>query len=328
MRMNKILQRGFTLIEVILVLAVVSFLFVMGLNFYQQKDYNARVDRTALQMQQLLGAAISYNVAFGSWPGNTTTAAQGITDLKTNGYLPNVTITSPWGQSYFVMPVTFAGGSQVIGVFTTINNAKSAALTAQSIAGRLPMAYTTSDTSVPPLTVTACAANATTCTVMATATVPVQSIGNSTALNFGGVYHNGACVPVPSCPVSQGGSALVPEILVSPVSVSGAFDSGSTTNLYPISSFTAFATGGTTNTPPNCATPGTAVGATCLANSGGTTLTGKFWRVCLQVISERGTVNWNVSAANNWGVTATLMAVTRCSITNEPAGSDFTVFTP
>jgi hypothetical protein len=130
---------------------------------------------------------------------------------------------------------------------------------------------------------------------------------------------------------------MVPTILVVPVSVSGL--SGGPNDVYPISSFTAYARGvdssGTPGESPYacytdsagpCLQTLNGGGSQALNGGGSTPLpSGKYWRVCLRIVTGNGIVQSNLL---NAGV---VMAITRCMPAEEPnipsvSGSDFTVF--
>lgn len=309
--------KGFTLIEILLVLVIVGIILVAGANYVQQRALQMRMDRTSMQMQQILNAGLSYYVANGQWPADLPTL-QGT-------YLPpsTVALNNPWGQTYSIASSTTS--PQLLYVYTSINvvSSKGAYAAANSIAGTLPLAYTSNDSAgTPPSAGSPCTTSDTTCYVVAAVNIPGQNLNNASAVNFAGLYHNGACVPVPDCPVDKSGTTMTPEIIVAPVQVTGASDTTDVNNIYPISSFTAFAIG-----PASAPTE-------CSAGEGAPTCTGgspsnQFWRVCLQVNTENGILNHTLTTTGNstWGQQQTVMAITRCSITNEPSGDPFTSFT-
>ena len=327
---------GFTLLEMLLVLVIVAALLVIGMNYMQQKATAMRIDRTALQMQQILNAGLAYYVSNGKWPcdpgqyGDTNCS---LDRLKADNYLPNTSILSPWGQ-VISMGVASAGSPSPTGqlanfyVYTKIPAINSSAVIANVIAGRLPMAYTTrAVTAMPPATTPACSSGIN-CYVVTSVTIPGQNLNNASAINFAGIYNHGGCVPVPSCPAST-----TPQIMVAPASVSGFGTSATaptadaftgtppnaTPNVYPISSFTAYATGPDA-APPSCDNYVPACGGTP---------SGLYWRVCAKIVTEKGTSNLTLllSASNKLADGITLIAFTRCAITGEPAGSTYKVFT-
>ncbi len=330
--LKKTVMKGFTLIEILLVLVIISMIIYLGVGYVEQRALSARIDRTSLQMQQILNAGLAYYVANGNWPPNSPNSA--ISYLQ-GSYLPpqNVLLQSPWGQQYVAIGSEGTPPAQFF-VYTEVTAGKSTTSVANIIAGQLPMAYTTSEAptaNAPPASGTACAASATTCYVVSSVNVPGQNLNNASAVNFAGLYHHGGCVPVPTCPVDKNGFQMTPEIMVVPVSVSGVNDPQSGNNppnVYPISSFTAYAVGdngaSTPNgtSPPACDNNGSA--PSCKTNLQTSGTAAAYWRVCLQVVTQQGNVV--TTNSSQWGNLVTLMAITRCAIQNEPSGSDFSVF--
>ena len=191
------------------------------------------------------------------------------------------------------------------------------------------MAYTTKSwppTYLPDNTAPAACAVDSACLVVAAVNIPGQNLNNAKAINFAGVYHPGACVPVPTCPTDAQGVAMTPEVFVVPISLTG-YNDANQSYAYPINSFTAFVSGTYSTSPANCpgytglnygssACPG--AGSTGVANP-----SGLYWRVCLQVITTKG----DVAATNpNWDQLGYVAAFTRCSISNEPSGSGINIF--
>jgi prepilin-type N-terminal cleavage/methylation domain-containing protein len=303
-------MKGFTLIEILLVLVIVSVIILASINYMRQRALQMRMDRASTQIQQILNAGLAFYVANGKWPTNLATDLQGT-------YLPNVTFNNPWGKPYQIAAPT----PQLFYVYTQITTVSSggASAAANIIAGMLPLGYTSTSGGTPPATGSSCGAGVNSCYVVSSVNIPGQNLNNARAVNFAGLYHHGGCVPVPTCPVDSSGNTMIPQVMVVPASVSGVNDADSTpSNVYPISSFTAYATGGTSSSPPACQSSSSAPAC------GGTDPAGtRYWRACLQVITEKGQVT---SATPAWGQLVTLMAVTRCSVNNEAAGSTFSVF--
>jgi hypothetical protein len=123
---------------------------------------------------------------------------------------------------------------------------------------------------------------------------------------------------------------MVPQVMIVPVVVSGVNDttagSGSVPNTYPISSFGGYAMGPPSANPPACdsAGPAIACGTNPVTDLPGTT----YWRACIRVVTEKGDVSQTNlgSGTNAWGGSQTLMAITRCAVSNETAGSPFSVY--
>jgi prepilin-type N-terminal cleavage/methylation domain-containing protein len=337
MNTQKNLQ-GFTLLETLLVLAIVSGMILLGVNFITRQTAQQRLDRTALQAQQILTAGMAYYTSTGAWPGtcsfnstvtNNSTAWNTLSVLQTAGYLPTSITSNAYGYAYKTNCDSVTASVYYVNLRVTNNSM------ALVIAGELPVAYV-SDAFGNPLS--------TGTYVTAQVTIPGQNLNNARSVNFSGIYHHGACVPVPSCPgynpatnaCNTGVNCMTPQIMVSPVSVSGTNDANSL-NVYPISSFTAYATA--LGAPPmSCTigpTPPATVGptptATACPAAGIASPSGVNWRVCLQVITSKGEVSGMNTATSGtyapWGQYGTMMVITRCTPPNEPYGSDFTVYT-
>lgn len=339
MKMTNKINRGFTLIEMLLVMVIISVIIYAGIGYVQRRTEQMRIDKMSLQMQQILNAGMAYYVDHGTWPTK-------MADLQ-GSYLPAVPVpfNNPWLQPYQLSVSTLnvnnpgfpATTSQpMFSVYAQITSTAAgiAYLQAQQVVGALPLAYTSSKTGTstnPPDPNSPCASTAKSCYVVSSVTVPGQNLNNATAVTFAGLYKHGGCVPQPQCPYDSIGNAMTPQIFVVPVSVSGVNEptaTGGTPNVYPISSFTAYATPAPgsppTLNPPACT--GSSMAATDCTQSNPGTLATAYWRVCLQVVSERGDVAGTGSGPTAWGQWVTLLAITRCSINNEPSGSSFSVF--
>lgn len=327
-------QGGFTLIEMLLVMVIISIIIYAMVGYVQSRAEQTRIDRTTLQMQQILNAGLAYYIDNGQWPKNNA-----MTDLQ-GVYLPPTTVpfVNAWAQpfSIYAYPVQSPPPSNPTGffVFTKITSATtsgSANAAATAIAGLLPSSYATGAAppggSKPPPAGTPCGTS-NTCYVVASVNIPGQNINNARAVNFAGLYHQGACVPVPECPVDVTNTQMQAQIMVVPVSVSGlnGVSGGTGQEVFPISSFTAYARGGTDQNPAACDNSTVnPIKPSCTTNVVGKPAN-KYWRVCLQVVTEKGDVQKVAPINTNWGKQVTLMAITRCSVNNEPAGSNFSVY--
>lgn len=302
--------KGFTLLEVLLVLSIMSLLLLVAINMGNQKIDQMKREKTASDMKQILNAMQAYYVDMGEFPSDMLTLSNG-------GYLP-ANITSSYGVGYSIQNGNHTGEVNV----TIPATIKAAALNAKIIAGMVPSGFVDNTSKVHAVT-----------------TAPGSNLNSAKSVNFSGLYHHGACVPVPSCPAGTQAT-----IMVAPVSVNGVNDQGTPT-LYPISSFTAYATGPADPTAvggvPKCSSNSLADTACYLDTTGGATKVPsnlsppqKYWRVCLQVITQNGDVSLtNVgTGVNSWGQFATVMAITRCATTavtvppGEATGSPFSVF--
>ena len=295
-------EKGFTLIEIMLVMVIISVILYMSMGYLQQQTRNVKIDKSSAQMQQILNAGLAYYVNNGEWPagGDSLACLQGTGAAGClTSYLP-VTMNNPFGGVYSAA-ISNTNFSVSLAIPASLNVTGKAV--AKMIAGRLPLA----------------SVDASGLVVTSYINIPAQSLNNSTSINFAGLYHQGACVPAPICPADQNGNPMEPKVIVTPVSVSGLNDPSPSTNVYPISSFSSYATALTADSgsPPACENA-TNSPACPTVNTGAS-----YWRVCLQVISEYG----DVSKTNpGWGEHVTVAAFTRCAPTNEVSGSDFSVY--
>lgn len=338
---------GFTLLEIMLVLGVIGGIMTIAINYGTRQIAQQKRDKTAIQTQQILNAALAFYNSTGTWPGGTcsfdssamragTSATTGaaLTTLTAAGYLPANMTSNP-----FAFPYTIGCDSVTGSVFYVISQMSSRA-NALVVAGELPVAYVSDakGNASPPATGNY---------VTAAVTTPGQNLNNARSVNFAGVYHHGACVPVPSCPgynpsinppgCNTGTNCMTPQIMVAPASVSGLNDPSST-NAYPITSFTAYATSPATASnvmacnaiPPATnpvATP-CSWGTNGLPNGTQASPTGLYWRVCLQVVTGKGVVSTTSAGGSPaWGSYVSMVVMTRCTPPSEPYGSDFTIFT-
>ncbi len=325
-------KKGFTLIEMLLVLVVMSAILVMYIGYMNQKTEQMRLDKTALQIQQILNAGLAYYVNNNVWPVNCTQLGD-LSTLQNENYLPSGTINSPYGNPYSLYCSSYTG------VFTVSTTVPSDTET-QLLLGRVPMSAVTNCASYPGA-VCPCLSG-TTC-LTASVNLPPQVLNNSRSVNFASVYHSGACVPAPTCPLG-----MTPQILVAPVSVSGLNDltAAATTpqNAYALTSFTANAYGDNNNNPiqissssstiRSCVDPN--VQENCLGSSTNLDIctvnpqqcgtNSYYWRVCLTINTEKGAVpkapSMNAGYLLGW-----VLAVTRCSPANEaPMGTPFGIW--
>lgn len=269
-------EQGFTLIEMLLVLAISGTLIMMLINFSTQKMDEQRRDRTVLQMQQIMNAALAFYVNNSMWPvacgtatwtnitaaSVTSTAADGTSTTLTfqPGYIPPGFSGNPYGQPYLINCSTQASGtSGNAGNFYVSTSVGARPADAMIIAGRLPMAYINTAAALsasvpPPAQDAACATSPFTgcTTLIASVTMPGQNLNNARSINFAGIYYSGSCVPAPDCP-----PGMSPSIIVAPAGVSGIYDyptcsspaypwdasTCDSAQVIPISSFSAYARG-------------------------------------------------------------------------------------
>ncbi len=343
-------MKGFSLLEILLVLVIVSTLVVLMLNYTTQKSDELRRDKTVMQIMQILNASMSFYVNKSYWPmaGATTpnpptpicgtTTWSDLSNLRTapNFFIPATISQDPYGNDYRINCSTDPNGG---GFYITARANNT--VNAQIIAGKLPMAFITDSAGLntnPPVQSGQCQGttpNSTNCNnVVASVSIPGQNLNNARSVNFAAVYYSGSCVPAPNCPVG-----MSPSVIVAPSSVTGVSDTSTCTpgpppvctpSVYPLSSFTAFARGGdslgnpvdpnnpgpydcaVTVAPTNQQCWATAGGATTFPNNAGV----KYWRVCLAVSTQNGLVYPASSAYPTYDqqgkVMGTIIAITRC----------------
>ena len=356
---------GFTLIEMLLVLVIISAILMTGIRYYQQKLLQDKIDKTALEMQQILTAAMTFYVAKGVWPQGTTsaeiltclaggTAGAAINAMCTLPLLPSATPRSPWFngaglQNYQVARGATAATDPKFYVYVRLPTAQYPkglnTLYANIIANKMPLGYSSNDPAAgnaPPIsnqTTNACASTPTPspmCSAVASVMPPGSSLSNAGNVAYAGVYKHGGCIPAPVCPTDPTtGTPLRARVFVVPVSITGLYratDSG-TQNAYPITSFTAYVT-------PNPNTPGmpmndpVAVPPWCNWGKAvvpdcfqpGETQAAKYWRACVDIQTQQGSASANITGQDDWGKYVYVAAFTRCELPNEPKGSRINLY--
>ncbi len=306
--------QGTTLVETMLVLVVAAMIIYMLLQYTIQRAEQRRVERTAMQMQQILAAAQAYYSLNGNWPSSAQ-----LQDFVTPGLLNS----SPWGGGAYLTRIAPATGINQFYVYTTITStSQKSRLLAAQVAGLLPMGFVTGAGATPPV-VSLCIGVS--CRVVGMANVPPQMLNRARGITWSGLVRHGGCIPMIPCP-----SGTTPQVMVMPAGISGVNDRSSA-SIYPISSFTAYAKGpvGPGVRPPYCDLPATfttEITTHCEVFES----TFGHWRACAKVITEKGDVaetRGNIWPGNEWGNYITLLAVTRCTTTGEASGGGFTVFT-
>lgn len=336
--MRNIKRKGFSLIEMLLVMVVMSALLVMLINYTTQKSDQLRRENIARELQTILNSALAFYVTNGIWPGMTVGAVK---TSCTNGWLNFDNTADLQIQNYLPpqasMP-TVAGNSyqfhcdQTTGLFSARVVVPLAA-DQTIIAGMVPLG------SAQPGNV-----------VQAQVNIPGQNLNNARSLNFAGVYYAGSCVPAPTCPIG-----MKPNIVVTPSAVAGVsyppnctgsstsppYDpSNCSANVYPVSSFIGFARGDNGNpsapTDPNggagayansngnlgppldCETSAVPQTLKCASSNNNVadvtssptdTLSSNgtlYWRVCLYVNTENGIAYPNYNAPGNPATTPPL----------------------
>lgn len=95
--------RGYTLIELLLVITILSVVTSLAIMTYRNKTEEYRIDQAALEIQHVLEASLAYNVDQGSWPNankiNSCTPSNP-SDKFITDYLPNGNYRSNYGDNY------------------------------------------------------------------------------------------------------------------------------------------------------------------------------------------------------------------------------------
>jgi len=312
--MKKLMKtgQGFTLIEILLVLVIVGGILGMMLQFTTQRTAQLRRDKTAMDMQLIMNAALSYYVSHGYWPFVGSTHAKtkiSATDLITGGYLPSGFGASPYigassecsGTNYCISDDSTTA-ADAFRVFAPVHSSLTNGTVGEAsiIAGQVPGGYV--------------ATSGTYTYAAAMITIPGQNLNNARSVNYANIYSSGGCVPAPVCP-----GTMVPQIYLAPASVTGNLD-GNGNPLTPLTSYTAFARGnGTTNNPMSC--DGTNATASCSISPNPDPSATNYWRACLSVTTSNGTIT------NGDNTTGKILALTRCVPASEsPLGSPIGVY--
>lgn len=304
-------SKGFTLVELLLLMVILAVFLTVGTGYMQQKTEAIRIDKTVLQIQYILNAGLAYYIANGRWPnqGSQVYLSSGTASELQPDYLPGVAIPTQFGgpdPNYYHRSsnaVAWGIPANTFAVMAYIGTSDKQKTIGNMIASKLGSAFFDGSPGYG--------------YVFAYVYPPGQNRSNATGMNFAGLYHHGACVPVPVCPKDANGVAMTAQVYIVPISASGVNDDG-LSNVYPLSSFSAYATGGTSASPPPCAN------ATITPACAGGNLNGIYWRACMQVVTSKGDVS--ATRTDNWGNSVTMAAFTRCSITSEPAGSGFGIY--
>jgi prepilin-type N-terminal cleavage/methylation domain-containing protein len=146
------MKNGFTILELMLVIVILAIMASFGLTYYQQRTVTRKVDKTTLQIQQLLQAGRNFYSNNNAWPKVSP-------DPNFLSYIPVGNTIDPWGGTYIYQPASGNKKFQVIA--SGMTNA-----IAQQVAARLPSADVR------------CTVNI--CSVTAETAIPAQPISQQT----------------------------------------------------------------------------------------------------------------------------------------------------
>ncbi len=333
-------MRGFTLLEVMLVLLIGATLLGMFLNYTSTAADQAARNKTSIQTQEIINAALAYYLQYGSWPGtkNTWTCVDPTNSALISGfYLPQGVAKTAIGSCAIgawlspyrnVYLTSWDGTSGNFYVITQIPTGAKAPANSLIISGLTPLGVTTTSQPTLPLVTSPSAACAATgsCYVMGGTQQPGQNLMNARSANFAGVYAHGACVPAPQCP-----AGLKAFIYAAAGQVTGSSDTVDPTKVYPIEGFMIDAVGKAGN--PYGTDP---VIPSQLGNCGdrtsnsqgcpGLPSTATYWRVCMKILTQNTDHPFTNGANSTWGGSTTIVVFTRCAPLNENSGTPFTTY--
>jgi prepilin-type N-terminal cleavage/methylation domain-containing protein len=210
-------QNGYTLIELLLVVIVIAVLAALAVKTYRDKAASDRINIAALNIQHVLEAGMSYNVAnAGLWPvinwsASGCASGDSVDDKNfVKNYLPNESNQSNFGTALCWSgddpnDPTKAQKGKRFWVAMNVGSDTDAANTAARIAARLPNAIITNDPSQESTTTpnNSCASGQP-CYVKAVVTVPSASVENN-HMYVAGV---GNCDPALDHTIQQPGSGV------------------------------------------------------------------------------------------------------------------------
>jgi len=165
---KKLPLHGFTLMELLFVIAIISVIAMAGMSFVQQRAQETKIEKSVLQIQQLLQAGMAYYIDNGCWPIKGAPQPPGCKAVNPppfegdNGYIPVGGTVNPWNKTY--------SWGRTNNLFWVAVDSTSDSI-AQRIAGKLPNATTQKTTQD-------CTATTTDSCVYAQTTIPAQVSGN------------------------------------------------------------------------------------------------------------------------------------------------------
>lgn len=160
-------QTGFTLIEIMLVLALMTAITIGGLSVYRTRMITTKIDKAALQIQQWLQGAQLFYIKNARWPKREDQ------QILLEQYLPVHSEKNPWGQAYEIsLPDNEANPSHLFRLQTQVpdephDSQSDDSVIAQRIAGLLPNAAVQAHN-----------------LVIAEITIPGQALANQQALKI------------------------------------------------------------------------------------------------------------------------------------------------
>jgi prepilin-type N-terminal cleavage/methylation domain-containing protein len=140
-------KKGYTLIELLLVITIIAIMSSVSIMVYRDHHQTQRIEKASLEMQNLLEAAMAYQVDQSSWPDSNdaslSTCSSEVPASNTfiESYVPNQTTLSSLGHYYCWAPQASTSHLFWVAVKAPNNNYQLA----QQIAAILPNAVATTD---------------------------------------------------------------------------------------------------------------------------------------------------------------------------------------
>ena len=144
MKKNWRLNKGFTLIEILLVIAIIGIVATITLTSYQRQTMNFKVEKTALEMQEIMQAAANYYRDWGTWP---YTKNGGFNNYMEAYFVPYLPVATTGSGVYLYSPWTVGTSNMTYWIDTTDVNKFKVQIQVPSmtigrrIAGLLPYGY-------------------------------------------------------------------------------------------------------------------------------------------------------------------------------------------
>lgn len=99
-------QTGFTLIELMLVLVVITVMMISAFRTMQEKASAMQVQRVGEQIEDIMSGAQQFYLEYGAWPGSSqaTATSDATTDMVSQGLISPL-VNSPWDTPYSLCPI-------------------------------------------------------------------------------------------------------------------------------------------------------------------------------------------------------------------------------
>lgn len=145
-------QRGVTLIEMMLVIAIMAVIAAASIGALHKQAERTRINKVAMEMQQVLEAALAYHVDHHEWPPAKNTPDCDVSETTqefVENYLPNQSIKSSMGScfawSYQVSPDHETDAKTARLFWIALTAPQGNVQLAKQLVSQLPNAAVTSD---------------------------------------------------------------------------------------------------------------------------------------------------------------------------------------